>query len=165
MVSTAYFSANRRFRYTLVREWDAAKPKVAFIGLNPSTADETEDDPTIRRCIAYAKAWGKGGLLMLNMYAYRATKPKDMWAAEKRGVDIIGGQENWVESLKRYATYHACDLAVAAWGRHGMKRGPHLSAQWPSLTCLGFNDDGTPKHPLYLKADLRPINLSQQVQL
>lgn len=160
MTSTAYFSENRKFRYTLLREWDATKPKVAFIGLNPSTADETQDDPTIRRCIGYAQAWDKGGLLMLNLYAFRATKPRDMWAAEKRGVDIIGGKDNWAEALRRYAQLYTCDLAVAAWGRHGMKRGPHVAAVWQGMKCLGINDDGTPKHPLYLRATLKPIDLT-----
>ena len=151
----AYFSSDRRFRYTLTREWDASFPKVAFIGLNPSTADETQDDPTIRRCIGFAKAWGFGGLLMLNLYAYRATKPADMWKAQKRGVDIIGGMDNWVDSLKSYAA--SCGLVIAAWGAHGTERGRAVQKQWPELHYLALNNDGSPKHPLYLKGSLEPI--------
>jgi hypothetical protein len=117
----ATFSDCRKFRYTLTRVWDETKPIVAFIGLNPSTADESVDDPTIRRCIGFAKSWGYGGLLMLNLYAYRATKPADMWAARKRGIDIIGGQRNWVDSLKEHSADCAC--VVAAWGNHGARRG------------------------------------------
>lgn len=159
MNTWAHFSSDRRFRYQLVREWDATLPKAAFIALNPSTADETEDDPTIRRCIGFARSWGKGGLLMLNIYAYRATLPADMWRAQKRGVDIIGGPSNWVDALKGYVAEQNCDVVVAAWGSHGAKRQDDVVSRWPDLTCLGFNSDGTPKHPLYLKADLKPIPL------
>jgi hypothetical protein len=158
------FSPCRRFRYTLVREWDATLPKVAFIGLNPSTADETQDDPTIRRCIGFAKTWGKGGLLMLNLYAFRATKPADMWKAEKRAVDIIGGRSNWTEALLRYAAEHGCDLVIAAWGNHGKGRGDAVASKWPGLKCLGRNGDGSPKHPLYLKADLQPEALRGEAE-
>ena len=155
----ACFSDDRRFRYHLLREWDETLPKVAFIGLNPSTADESADDPTIRRCIGFAKAWGKGGILMLNIYAFRATFPADMWKAQKRGTDIIGGSRNWVDALKGYATGQGCDLVVAAWGAHGKRRGPEVIERWPELMCLGKNADGTPKHPLYLKGDLLPVPL------
>lgn len=156
MNSSAFFSDDRRFRYWLTREWDLSLPMVAFIGLNPSTADETVDDPTIRRCMGFARSWGKGGILMLNLYAFRATVPADMWRAQKRGVDVIGGQKNWADALKEYAQNCNCDLVVAAWGAHGKKRGPDVSMRWPGLMCLGRNADGSPKHPLYLKGDLKP---------
>lgn len=157
--SAASFSEDRRFRYWLLREWQVLLPKVAFIGLNPSTADETVNDPTVTRCINYAKAWGKGGLLMLNAYAYRATEPKDMWKAEKRGVDILGGDRNHVHSLREYTERFNCDLIVAAWGNHGKKRGPFIVRNWPGLMCLATNSDGSPKHPLYLKGDLIPRSI------
>lgn len=156
MTSTASFSEDRKFRYTLLREWDSVLPKACFIGLNPSTADETQDDPTIRRCIGFAKAWGKGGLLMLNMYAFRATLPADMKKAHKKGVDIIGGKRNHLEALQQYVHDHNCDIVIAAWGAHGLVRGMVLSSSWPELMCLGRNTDGSPKHPLYLKADSQP---------
>lgn len=157
MTSSAMFSEDRRFRYWLLREWDPELPKVAFIGLNPSTADETEDDPTIRRCLGFARAWDKGGLLMLNLYAYRATRPADMKAAAKRGTDIIGGQRNWVDALKGYTQSHNCDLVIAAWGTHGASRGFDVKIRWPGLMCLERTKDGYPKHPLYLKSDLVPV--------
>jgi len=162
MNTWAKFSADRRFRYQLVREWDEDLPKVAFIGLNPSTADETVDDPTIRRCLGFARAWGKGGLLMLNLYAFRATAPADMWRAQKRGVDIIGGPRNWVDALKSYVAEQNCDLVIAAWGAHGAKRQLDVVSRWPGLMCLAKNADGTPKHPLYLKADLQPVMFGDQ---
>lgn len=74
---SARFSPDRVYRYDLVRDWDTRQQVVAFIGLNPSTADESEDDPTIRRCIRYARDWGYGGIVMLNAFAFRATDPRD----------------------------------------------------------------------------------------
>jgi hypothetical protein len=154
------FSEDRRFRYLLIREWDTTLPKAAFIGLNPSTADETKDDPTIRRCIGFAKTWGCGGLLMLNIYAFRATRPADMWAAQRKGVDVIGGRSNWSAALKQYVANAGCNLVIAAWGAHGKRRGEEVSNTWQTLLCLAKNADGTPKHPLYIKADTQPIPLA-----
>ena len=82
----AIFSGCRTYRYTLWRSWDRDKGDVMFIGLNPSTADETLNDPTVRRCINYAKSWGYGGIYMANMFAFRATDPKEM----KQAKDPIG---------------------------------------------------------------------------
>ena len=153
------FSSDRRFRYWLLREWDSALPKVSFICLNPSIADENIDDPTIRRCMGFARSWGKGGILVLNLFAYRATLPADMWKADKRGIDIIGGPANWIKALQGYHNDHGGDLVIAAWGAHGTNRGLHIAKNWPGLMCLAKNKDGSPKHPLYLKADLQPISL------
>ncbi len=77
MTRNAHLSICRRYRYALLRRWGEGK-NAMFIGLNPSTADETADDPTIRRCVSFAKAWGFGGLCMANLFAYRATNPADM---------------------------------------------------------------------------------------
>ena len=74
----AFFSNCKKYRYTLWRIWDKNKPYAVFIGLNPSVADATIDDPTIRRCIKYAKDWNLGGLYMLNLFSYIATNPKEM---------------------------------------------------------------------------------------
>jgi hypothetical protein len=79
----AEFSPCRRYRYALYRDRGALLgPKVMFVGLNPSTADETVDDPTIRRCIRFARDWGYDGLIMANLYAWRAPKPRDLYATE-----------------------------------------------------------------------------------
>ncbi len=153
MISTAFLSEDRRFRYWLLRVWDETLPCLCVIGLNPSTADETVDDPTIRREIAFSKRDGFGSLLKLNLYAYRATKPSDMWKAQKAGTDIIGGARNWCDAMKENAGRLGCTTVIAAWGLHGKKRGPDIAARWPGLKCFGKNDDGTPKHPLYLKGD------------
>ncbi len=153
MEKGAIFSPCRTWRYVLWRVWDDTLPKVAFIGLNPSTADETQDDPTIRRCIGYARAWGYGGIRMLNLFAFRATDPKDLKAAP----EPIGPENNW----RLILWCESAQLRVAAWGAHGAykSRGAEVrSMLWKlNLHHLGLTKDGNPKHPLYLRADLKPI--------
>ena len=112
---SAEFSPDRIYRYALYRTWDETKPRVMFIGLNPSTADESKDDPTIRRCKNYAFDWGYGGLIMANLFALRATKPKIM----KEHALPIGRDNNyWLESLARDA-----EIIIAAWGVNGSHLG------------------------------------------
>lgn len=147
----AEFSSCRRYRYALWRDWDwqGYANRIMFIGLNPSTADETEDDPTIRRCIGFAKRWGYGGILMMNAYAYRSTDPKKMKAAS----DPVGPSND--EALSYQS--NACGMIVAAWGNHieparAVSILRVLRGSGP-VQCLGKNKNGTPKHPLYLKGD------------
>ncbi len=85
VTSDALFSDCQRFRYWLSRTWNVAQPTVAFIGLNPSRADLTVDDNTVRKCQMFARRWGYGRLLMLNLFAYRATDPQNMWRAKRDG--------------------------------------------------------------------------------
>lgn len=147
---SARFSPCRRYRYELWRVWDPEKPYAMFIGLNPSTADETEDDPTIRRCIRFARDWGYGALCMANLFALRATDPKVMLAdPEPEGPDND-------DTLRRLAG-HAC-IVVAAWGAHGghRKRDQWALVEIPNLYHLGMTQGGQPRHPLYLRADTRP---------
>lgn len=122
-----------------------------FIGLNPSTADEVNDDPTVRRCIGYARRWGYGGLCMTNIFAYRATDPAVMKA---HPAPI--GEEN-----DRYLLGCAAGagVVVAAWGTHGahMGRGDQVRRMLPALLCLKSTQGGFPSHPLYLRKDLRPV--------
>lgn len=155
---SAIFSDDRMYRYMLTRQWDNSKPYVVFVGLNPSTADENLDDPTIRRCIGYAKAWGCGGIIMVNLFAFRATDPKDMRKAE----DPIGPEND--RYLKEAAKH--VHTVVAAWGNHGRFMGRDSVVKslfseaeflgYIHLTCLELSKDGNPKHPLYLKKDLIP---------
>lgn len=122
-----------------------------FVGLNPSTADETQDDPTIRRCIAFAKSWGYAGLCMTNLFAFRATDPKDMMVA----ADPVGPENDG------YLLALAGDtgVIVAAWGANGthLGRDADVCKLLPVLHCLALTKDGHPGHPLYLRKTLTPV--------
>lgn len=144
---SASFSTCRKYRYTLKIIWDASLPAAVFIGLNPSTADEVIDDNTIRRCRGFAKSWGCGGIVMLNLFAFRATLPADMRAQS----DPIGRDNNMHICM---AVIAAEGPIVACWGTHGkhLERGKAVSRFVNDMQCLGRNADGTPKHPLYLAA-------------
>lgn len=149
--SGAEFSSCRTYRYVLWRRWawNGYANQVMFVGLNPSTADESEDDPTIRRCIRFAKDWGYGGLLMMNAFAFRATDPKVMKAAS----DPVGPANDEAFGYRRTQV----GLIVAAWGTHcpvDRERAVCRAISRP-IHCLGTTKSGAPKHPLYLKADTR----------
>jgi len=160
VTSSALFSTDRRYRYWLLRTWESGQPRVAFVGLNPSTATETEDDPTIRRCIGFAQRWGFGGLLMLNLYGWRATQPARMWEHHKRGGDIIGGEKNYVVSLQHYVEHFGVEQTIAAWGNDKLGRERAFRSSGWKLDCLKKNTNGAPGHPLYLPylAERQPWN-------
>lgn len=156
----AVFSGDRLHRYVLWRLWNARVPGethlpryAMVIGLNPSTADEQHDDPTVRRCINYAKSWGYDGLVMTNLFAYRATNPHVMFGA----ADPIGPEnDDWLVQLAQNAA-----LVVAAWGVHGTFRGraahvTRLLAPHAPLHCISTTRAQQPGHPLYLRGDLVP---------
>ncbi len=148
----ALFSSCRKYRYTLWRWWDRSKGYVQFIGLNPSTADEVRDDPTIRRCIGFARDWGYGGLCMTNLFAFRATKPRAMM-----GCPYPQGTQNDGHLVE---VARDADLVVAAWGNRGafLARDEEVRDTMPcALHCLGLTKDGQPKHPLYLSKDTQPV--------
>jgi hypothetical protein len=151
MRNCAHFSPCRTYRYDLWRWWLGGEGFAMFVGLNPSTADETQDDPTIRRCVAFAQSWGYAGLCMTNLFAFRATQPKDMKAAR----DPVGPQNDGV--LKERANRAA--LVVAAWGTHGgfKNREWFVRMMLPKLHYLRLTKDGHPSHPLYLPKSLAPV--------
>lgn len=153
----ATLSACRTYRYGLWRGWKHGwtKPYFAmFIGLNPSTADEKDDDPTIRRCIRYAHDWGYRGLWMANLFAYRATTPKEMKTAK----NPIG------EANDQYLVSAAAGsgVVIAAWGVNGgyLGRDEEVKKLIPSLSVLKLTKDGYPSHPLYLRRNLTPMSWS-----
>ena len=152
MNSGAHFSRCRSFRYALWREWDVDGPKVLMIGLNPSTADASRNDPTIRRCIGFARQWGFGGVWVLNLFAYRATYPADLRAAP----DPVGPRnDEWIRRVARKV-----DRAVAVWGNDGgfMQRSTRVRAMLGDrLEVIRLNAGGEPAHPLYLPAHLCPV--------
>jgi len=145
------FSDCREYRYTLWRCWGPQWPLhyCMFIGLNPSTADENEDDPTIRRCKAFAHREGFQSMVMTNLFAYRATDPKVM----KAQINAVGDMND--QALLE--TAKDAGLIIAAWGTHGGhdKRDVVVRQMLENrgLKCLGTTQQGFPKHPLYLRAD------------
>lgn len=153
----AEFSSCRKYRYALWRWWNKSKPFVLFIGLNPSTADEENDDPTIRRCIGFAQTWHFGGLCMTNLFAVRATDPKIMIAHP----DPIGlDNDKWIIKLSEQS-----DKIVAAWGTKGnyMQRDNRVcNLINKEIYCLEITKNNFPKHPLYIKknATLKLFNHS-----
>ena len=150
------FDARRRYRYRLWRDWSAAPRRVTFIMLNPSTADERVLDPTIRRCVGFAKAWGFGGIDVVNLFAWRSTDSAGLAEVS----DPIGPANDEVirDTLRR------SPLAVAAWGADKIARDrslvvEHLAARLRTpLFCLETTTHGHPRHPLYVAAAaaLRP---------
>jgi hypothetical protein len=141
------------YRYSLWRIWDHAIPGVLFVMLNPSTADANIDDPTIRRCIGFAKAWGYGSLEVVNLFAYRTTNPDELRKCE----DPIGPEN---DAYIRKALSLA-DKVITAWGTKGALLNRNsvvmelLKPHDPH--CLDKSKDGHPKHPLYISADRKPI--------
>lgn len=147
------------YRYRLWREWDAELPTCCFVMLNPSTADAEVDDPTIRRCIGFARREGCGRLEVANLFAWRATDPQELRALH--------------DFDKAFGPDHATHLAdamrnaakiIAAWGAcsgFGNKGGALLAAMGQErdhglpIFCLGKTKDGYPRHPLYVPADAK----------
>ena len=138
----ALFSNDERYRYRLRIVWDPDLPYVCFIGLNPSIADELKDDPTIRRCVDFAKRWGKGGIAMLNLFAYRATDPREL----KRAANPIG-PENTLAFLA-LEVLKSRSVPIAAWGAFpmvGLRASEVMRLE--ALHCLGTTKGGFPRHP------------------
>lgn len=148
---SATLSPCRAYRYDLVRRWSDALPTLAFVGLNPSTADEEEDDATVRRCVAFARREGAGGLVMLNAYALRSTDP----AGLRRAADPVGPEND--ATLRRHFGGGDVVRVVAAWGanvaleRERVIERIAAAARRP-LHCLGRTKFGFPRHPLYVPA-------------
>jgi hypothetical protein len=149
MKSGAAFSACRTYRYALWRKW-ADGPRVLFVMLNPSTADATQDDPTIRRCIGFAKSWGYGSVAVGNLFALRTPSPRVL-AAHAR--PIGAANDRWLRKLQRSAA-----LVVAAWGNHGclFERSAMVRSLLAEPQTLGLTVQGYPRHPLYVAARTTP---------
>jgi len=151
MTGGAAFSRDGRYRYRLWRRWDRSRPAIAFCMLNPSTADARRDDPTIRRCIGFARDWGYGGIEVVNIFALRATDPRDLRSA----CDPVGPRND--AFMLRAADR---SLVVIAWGVHGALRDRQAKAlalfgPRTRLLALGRTRSGAPRHPLYLRRDAK----------
>lgn len=158
MIKTASISPCGRYRYGLTRQWSDL-PLMGFIMLNPSTANADVDDPTIRRCMGFARREGCGGISVVNLFPLRATKPEDLWAT--RYHKRFGPRSD--EELRRHVRMVAGPL-VAAWGADGDRLGGDaveaIRKRYGSqLLCLGVTSKGAPRHPLYLRNDAPLVRL------
>lgn len=140
------------YRYDLWRYW-GPYPRMVFVLLNPSTANANQDDPTLRRCIAFAKREGCGAVRIVNLYAYRTPDPRALFQARLRGIDVVGPRNAYPLAAKLDST----DIVVAGWGSDKQVEWSRveavLSQPGVRLRCFGTNENGSPKHPLYLRAD------------
>lgn len=162
----AVFSPCREYRYTLSRLTGvyrkgvtpglsfAPPPTCLFIGLNPSTADEEKNDPTVTRMLGFARAWGYERLVVCNIFAYRSTDPLNLYEQH----EPVGPENDVAIHMEALAAA----FIVCAWGNHGdlLQRGDkvrHDLRLLHTLHALGHNAGGQPKHPLYLRADTTPV--------
>lgn len=152
----ARFSRCGRYRYSLDRRWAEGNGRALFIGLNPSTADHRQDDPTIRRCVGFAKSWGYEAMEIVNLFAFRATYPEDLKNADE---PIGAANARWIAKAIK-----ASDIAIACWGNDGgfMDQASRLRKRYPNLNCLKMNLSDHPAHPLYLKANLKPFPMNSE---
>ncbi len=150
----AIFSHCRQYRYGLWRTWDAGIKKALFVGLNPSSADENRNDPTIRRLIGFSRSWGYGGIMAGNLFGWRTPFPKQLWGVNHP----IGAQnDQWLKWMGRHA-----GIILACWGNGGAGVDKTAYARRISIVrhllpaplyCLGLTKQGQPRHPLYLKKE------------
>ena len=160
-MDSALISSCGQYRYSLARELESPDTDtVLFVMLNPSTADGSNDDPTINRLRGFASSWGYGRFTVGNLYAYRTPSPKALWDARAAGFNIVGPDN------MRVLHGLACDAheIVVAWGSHATRDPGHAMRVLEELRdtagevcCLTETKDGWPGHPLYLPKNLRPV--------
>lgn len=156
MKGIAIFSSCKKYRYVLTRHIGGAKGPMLFIMLNPSTADAEKDDPTIRRCIGFAKREGVSTLTIVNLFAYRATDPKEL-----KEVEDPVGPENDIH-IKRELEYHrTMGAIIAAWGANpiAIQRGHTILKRSAFVLCMGKTKSGAPRHPLYIPSTAEFIHI------
>lgn len=152
-ISRSHFSPCRSYRYSLDRIWNSHDPSVLFILFNPSTADETKDDPTLRRCIQFAKNWGYGGLRIVNLYSLRSSNPKR--------VTLHNAPKGPYHHYQFYQSLRDFRDVVCAWGLNGGPIPSSFFTDSHQVFYLGLNKDGSPKHPLYLPASAELLRWSR----
>lgn len=150
----AFFSHNRKYRYILWRVFDPSLPRVNFIGLNPSTADEFQDDHTIRRCMRFASDWGYGGFYMTNLFAFRSTYPSELL---KQPEPIGPENDMWLAAAR-----DSCAMVICCWGGVIHQtclagRAGFVSAHLRLKYHLGLTGSGYPRHPSRLPNGVCPI--------
>jgi hypothetical protein len=148
--STAVISDCKLYRYLLRRTWEENKIRALFVMLNPSTADASKDDATIRSCVRLCKDMGFGSLEVVNLFAWRATNPKELIEIS----DPVGDRNDAIIE----AAISRCDLVILAWGANPLAigRGRAINAlvrqARPATFCFGATKNRQPKHPLYVKS-------------
>ena len=152
MIRSAVISEDGLYRYELRRQWDQSRSFIVWCLLNPSTANADRDDPTVRRCIGFSQAWGHGGLIVVNLMSYRATRPQDCLNAD----DPYGPLNHvYLDSAASRRPRVMC-----AWGSRAPKCAVEIALRYlprRRLFCLGITKDGSPRHPLYVRAEQKPI--------
>ena len=154
--SFAIYSDCEAYRYSLTRTWDSSGARVTFVMLNPSTATEIQNDPTVERCERRSRALGFGAFQVCNIFAFRATDPKVMRKAE----DPVGPEND--TAIRDGSLWS--DQVICAWGPHGefQNRGPEVAALLRAtskpMAHLGLSKAGHPKHPLYISYQKQPEN-------
>ncbi len=148
----ATFSNSGEHRYALWRIWDDSKPMVMVIGLNPSTANADNDDPTIRSVVRISKNLGYGGVYMMNCWPYISTDPSRL---------LISPLDTEINNRYLAETAIKCKDVIFAWGNFEVvrkhRRDEELKNMFPEALALQVNKNGSPKHPLYCKTDIKPI--------
>jgi len=153
---SAKFSDCGKYRYTLCRIWDKSKGIIMYIGLNPSTANSTTDDPTIRRLKIFTRDFDYGGFIILNLFALVTPYPEELWICENPIMD----NDLYIEYYK-----DKVEKVIFCWGNFKLPvygRDKAMIKLFPEAYCFGKNNNGSPKHPLYLKANTKLIKFNNQ---
>lgn len=154
MIARAVLSADGLYRYQLQRWWDESRPPAVVAMLNPSTADAQVDDRTIGRVISFATSWGCGGVVVVNLFAFRATKPEHLHAATQAGIDTVGPRNDAYLVEAAAAAARSGWPMVAAWGAGAPTKRVDRVLSLPGMgtfQALGVTADGSPRHPLYVR--------------
>lgn len=167
----AYVSDDGVYRYSLSRWWCNELPLDLWVMLNPSTADAEVDDPTIRRCMAFSRGWGHGGIAVVNLYAYRTPSPKVLFEQAKSMSHLgVVGPENdaWIDAHLR--TISVQSRVIVAWGAQGETSRTDevltiIRARGFQPMCLGTTQNGAPRHPLYVRADTRLMEWHARMEI
>lgn len=160
ILKSAELSVCENYRYSLFRLWNNDQDRILFIGLNPSTADASKDDATTRRLKSFAEDMGFGGYHLCNLFAFRATKPADLFK-EKFPVSEPGDPDannQWILKIAKY-----CSKVVFCWGNDGVadQRCYEVQKMFPDAYCFGLTMNGQPKHPLYLPASTPLVKFAE----
>ncbi|MBA7622909.1 hypothetical protein ES703_30296 [subsurface metagenome] len=154
--SGAVFDKDRNYRFLLWRFWNDS-PRVLFVGLNPSTADEYSDDPTLKRCCTFAENWGYGGMYLCNLFSFRATKPEDLIVA---GAGVLHAANIPAITMATRLVV----MTIAAWGdglelvENGKGIAENIKKLIEPSLCFGLTQKGNPKHLLYLSGESKLVD-------